>query len=144
MIAAICAKLISNTITPTPLQWGFFTSERKHMEPTSSAVSAGAALGAVAITSMMPGVNGDALIGAFSGAVVFALYTKDVRIVKRLIYMLVSFVMGYLAAPEVMHWTGIQSDVFAAFVASALIVTTALAGIEKIKSFDISQFRKRG
>src|SRR5690606_41079579 len=59
------------------------------MEPTSSAVSAGAAMGAVTITSVLPGVNGDALIGAFAGAVVFALHARDITIPKRLVYMLV-------------------------------------------------------
>lgn len=114
------------------------------MEPTSSAASAGLAFGAVALTSMMPGVNADALIGAFAGAVVFALHTKDVAIIKRLIYMIVSFVVGYLAAPELMRYTGLQSYTVAAFLSAALIVTLALAGIEKIKSFDISQLWKRG
>ncbi len=114
------------------------------MEPTSSAVSAGAAMGAVAVTSMLPGVNGDALIGAFAGAVVFALHAKDVSIIKRLAYMAISFVVGYLAAPEVMRYTGMQSFTLAAFGASATVVTVALAGIDKIKAFDISTFWKRG
>lgn len=114
------------------------------MEPTSSAVSAGLAFGTVALTSMLPGVNGDALIGAFAGAVVFAMHTKDVALVKRLVYMVVSFVVGYLAAPEVMHWTGLRSDSVSAFAASALIVTAALAGIDKIKAFDITSLWKRG
>jgi len=114
------------------------------MEPTSSAVSAGAAMGAVAITSMLPGVNGDALIGAFAGAVVFALHAKEVSIIKRLIYMAISFVVGYLAAPEVMRYTGLQSYTIAAFAASAMIVTAALAGIDKIRAFDITSLWKRG
>ena len=114
------------------------------MEPTSSAASAGFAFGAVYLTSLVPGVNAESLIGAFAGAVVFALYTKDVAIVKRLIYMIVSFIVGYLAAPELMRYTGLQSYTVAAFMSSALIVTCALAGIEKIKSFDIANFWKRG
>lgn len=114
------------------------------MEPTSSAVSAGVAMGAVAFTSLLPGVNGDALIGAFAGAVVFALHSKDISVVKRLAYMVVSFIIGYLAAPEVMRLSGLQSFTIAAFAASALAVTAALAGIEKIKSFDFASFWKRG
>lgn len=114
------------------------------MEPTSSAVSAGVAMGAVAVTSLLPGVNGDALIGAFAGAVVFALHARDISVAKRLIYMLVSFIIGYLAAPEVMRLSGVQSFTIAAFAASALVVTAALAGIEKIKSFDFSSLWKKG
>lgn len=114
------------------------------MEPTSSAVSAGAAMGVVAIASVLPGVNGDALIGAFAGAVVFALHAKDISIIKRLVYMAVSFVVGYLAAPEVMRYSGLQSYTLASFGASAMVVTVALAGIDKIKAFDPFTFWKKG
>lgn len=114
------------------------------MEPTSSAASAAALSGTVALTALMPGVNADALIGAFAGAVVFALHAKDVRIIKRLIYMVVSFVIGYLSVPEVTHWTGLQNPTVAAFAASATVVTLALATIDRIKSFDITSIWKKG
>src|SRR5690606_24329571 len=97
------------------------------MEPTSSAVSAGAAMGAVAITSLLPGVNGDALIGAFAGAVVFALHAKDITLTKRLVYMVVSILLGYMGADEVLQRTGMTSYTLAAFGLSAVIVTLALA-----------------
>jgi hypothetical protein len=114
------------------------------MEPTSSAASAWATMSAVAITSILPGVNGDALIGAFAGAVVFALHAKDLPIIKRLIYMMLSILLGYMGAGEVMHWTGIQSHTIAALVASALIVTALLSGIDKIRQFDITSLWKKG
>ncbi len=114
------------------------------MEPTSSAASAMALSGTVVFTSLLPGVDADALIGAFGGAVVFAMHAKDTRLLKRLIYMVVSFVIGYISVPEVTHWTGIQHPTVAAFAASAIVVTLALASIDKIKSFDIASFWKRG
>lgn len=114
------------------------------MEPTSSAASAAAAMGAVALTSVIPGVNGDALIGAFAGAVVFALHAKDLAIAKRLIYMLVSILLGYMGADEVLRYTGMKSYTLAGFGLSAVIVTLALAGIDRIKQFDIASLFKRG
>lgn len=114
------------------------------MEPTSSATTAATAMGAVAFTSILPGVNGDALIGAFAGAVVFALHAKDLAIIKRLIYMFVSVLLGYLGADEVMRHTGMQSYTLAAFGLSAVVVTLALAGIDRIRSFDITSLFKRG
>lgn len=114
------------------------------MEPTSSATTAVATMGAVAITSALPGVNGDALIGAFAGGVVFALHAKDVAIAKRLIYMLVSILLGYMGADEVMKHTGLTSFTLAAFGLSAVVVTLALAGIDKIKQFDLASLWKRG
>lgn len=114
------------------------------MEPTSSAASAAVAMGAVAATSVLPGVNGDALIGAFAGAVVFALHAKDLPILKRIVYMVVSILLGYLGAGEVLHHTGLQSYTLAAFSLSAVIVTLALASIDRIRKFDITSLWNRG
>lgn len=114
------------------------------VEPTSSAASAATAMGAVAITSLLPGVNGDALIGAFAGAVVFALHAKDLPLAKRLIYMAISILLGYMGAGEVIRHTPLESPAIAAFALSALIVTLALASIDRIRSFDITSFWKRG
>ena len=114
------------------------------VEPTSSASYAATAMGAVAITSILPGVNGDALIGAFAGAVVFALHAKDLSMTKRLVYMAVSILLGYAGAEEVMRHSGVQSYTIASFALSAVIVTLALAGIDRIRNFDITSFWKRG
>lgn len=115
------------------------------IEETSNSLSAATAMGTVALASILPGVNGDALIGAFAGAVVFALHSKDVSIPKRIIYMIVSILLGYLGAGEVMRHTGLQSHTLAAFGLSAVVVTIALASIDKIKAFDIaSLLKKRG
>ncbi|HRL22942.1 putative holin [Alcaligenes sp. SDU_A2] len=114
------------------------------MESTSSAASALATLWAVVMTSLLPGVNGDALIGAFAGATVFALQAKELGLLKRLVYMLISILIGYMGASEVMTQTGLQSWTIAAFGLSSTVVTLALAGIEKIKTFDISTIFKRG
>lgn len=114
------------------------------VEPTSSAGTAAAAMGAVAITSVLPGVNGDALIGAFAGAVVFALHAKDLTITKRLVYMVLSILLGYLGADEVMHRLGMHSYTLASFGLSALVVTAALASIDRIRNFDVTKIFKRG
>ncbi len=112
-------------------------------EPTSSAASAGIAFGAVWITSMLPGVNGDALIGAFAGAALFALHAKDLPIMKRIVYMVISILIGYLGADEVLRQTWLESHTLAAFGLSAVIVTLALATIDRIQNFDITRFLKR-
>lgn len=112
-------------------------------EPTSSAASAGIAFGVVTATSLLPGVNGDALIGAFAGAVVFALHAKDLPALKRIIYMMVSILIGYLGADEVLRQTWLESPTLAAFGLSAVIVTLALASIDRIRDFDITRYWKR-
>lgn len=113
------------------------------LEPTSSAGAAATAMGAVAITSVLPGVNGDALIGAFAGAVVFALHAKNLSVLKRLIYMLISLVIGYFGSPELMHRFGLHSYTIAAFGLSAVVVTIALASIDRIRNFDVTSLFRR-
>lgn len=109
-------------------------------EPASgAAVTAGLGLGAITLTAIAPGVDGDALIGAFAGAAVFAIHSKSLPIYKRLLYMIISMVIGYMGKSEVMLWTGIQSSTIAAFIGSALIVTAALSSIDKIRDFDASK-----
>ncbi len=75
---------------------------------------------------------------------VFALQAKDLGLLKRMVYMLISILIGYLGAGEVMSHTGLQSWTLAAFGLSATVVTLALAGIEKIRTFDITSIFKRG
>lgn len=105
-------------------------------EPTA-ATTAGLGYLVIALTALAPGIDGDALIGAFAGAAVFAIHSKDLPIYKRLLYMLISMTIGYMAAGEVMEWTGLQSSALAAFGAAALVVTAALTAIDKIREFDI-------
>ena len=57
---------------------------------------------------MLPGVDSGALIGAFAGAAVFILHNKDVGVLKRLVYGLVSWFIGYFAAPELGRLVGIK------------------------------------
>ncbi|MVW80164.1 putative holin [Bordetella sp. 02P26C-1] len=111
-------------------------------EPSSVAASV-ATYSGVAIAAAMPGVNGDALIGAFAGAVVFAIHAKDLSIGKRVAYLIVSILVGYLAEDEVTRWTHIQNSALAAFVASAFVVTAALSGIDWLRKLDITSFIKR-
>lgn len=101
-------------------------------------------MGTVAFTAMLPGIDGDALIGAFAGAVVFAMHAKDLAIVKRLVYMAVSVLIGYLGAGEVITHTMVTSPAIAGFSLSAVIVTLTLATIDRIRDFDLTKFWKRG
>lgn len=113
-------------------------------EPTS-AISGAAAVPASALLlgTMLPGVDSGALIGAFAGAAVFILHNKDVGVLKRLIYGLVSWFIGYFAAPELGRLVGIQETVVSAFGAAAVVMTFTVTAIEKIKAADFS-FWKRG
>jgi hypothetical protein len=106
--------------------------------PTTATLPA--AIGAASLT---PGMDGDALIGAFTGAALVVVTSKDMGFIQRATYMLISLVMGYLAAPEIVRATPIRSTGVAAFFAAALVIAVTLQIIEGIKTLDLlSTFRK--
>lgn len=111
-------------------------------EPTSAATAA-ATVAPVLIGLALPSINPEALIGAFGGAVVFMMHAKSYALGKRFVYMVVSIIIGYLATPEVLQQTPIQSEVVAAFFVSLLIVQTSLVIMDFVKGFDLNAFVSR-
>ncbi len=110
-------------------------------EPSTTALAAVSA--GIGFASLFPGIDGNALIGAFTGAALVVVTSKDLSIGKRFAYLVISLIAGYLAAPEVINATPIKSSGVAAFFAAALVITVTLQLIERIKSFDLlSLFRK--
>ncbi|MGV4733209.1 phage holin family protein [Burkholderia sp. JSH-S8] len=112
-------------------------------EPNTTSAAALAA--AIGLAGVAPGIDGDALIGAFAGAALVVVTSKDLGIARRAAYMLISLVMGYLAAPEITHIVPIRSTGVAAFFAAALVITVTLTLIERVKGADLlALFRKGG
>jgi hypothetical protein len=87
--------------------------------------------------SVFTGLDGSALIGAFAGAALFVITSRDVGPWYRLAYLLISLVMGYLLAPEIIAHSFVEQTAVAAFIGGVLCVTIALVAIEKIKQIDI-------
>lgn len=99
---------------------------------------------AITLAGIAPGVDGNALIGAFAGAALVVVTTKEIGVVKRVAYMLISLVMGYLASPEIVNLTPIRSTGVAGFFAAALVITVTLQLIERLKTADLLAFFTRG
>lgn len=112
-------------------------------EPTSTTVVGLLATG-VGVAALLPGVNGDALIGAFAGGTLFAVSAAQVPLWRRIVYLGLSMIAGYLAAEDVQRLIFIRSSGLAAFLAAALVVTLTLAAIERCKTFDFSWLRRGG
>jgi len=106
--------------------------------------TAGAALSTALIAGFAPGIDGNALIGAFAGAALVVVTSKDIGVLTRIAYMLISLVMGYIAAPEIVSATPIRSTGVAGFLAAALVITVTLQLIERMKSVDLLAFLKKG
>ncbi|WP_448132804.1 putative holin [Stenotrophomonas rhizophila] len=98
----------------------------------------------VGLASLLPGIDGDALIGAFAGATLFVVSAKDLPIWKRLVYLAISVVAGYLGGSEVMRLFNVASTGLAAFFCAACVITVTLALIERSGAFDLSRFRRGG
>lgn len=111
-------------------------------EPSTTTLALSAAIG---LASLAPGIDGNALMGAFTGAALVVVTSKDVTTLKRIAYLLISLVMGYLAAPEIVNATPIRSTGVAGFFAAALVIAVTLQLIERVKTVDLfAIFRKGG
>lgn len=111
-------------------------------EPIPSTVAIATSIG---LASLFPGVDGNALIGAFAGAVLVVVSSKDLTLAKRLAYLVISLIVGYQGAQDIVNWTPIHSTGVAAFFGAAGAIVIALQLIERLKSFDLfSLFGKKG
>lgn len=99
-------------------------------EPTSTGSMAALATG-VGLASLIPGIETDAFIGAFAGATLFVVSAKDLSLFKRLVYLAISVVAGYLGGTEVMRRFDVASSGLAAFLCAATIITLTLTLIER-------------
>lgn len=113
-------------------------------EPTSTGgISyAIAAVLAVIFGSQFPIIDPETLIGAVGGGIVFVMFDNTFTILKRLFGMVVSILIGYIGAPELMAHTPIQTPGIAAFIISACLIVATVLILGKIKSGDFSLFRK--
>lgn len=103
-------------------------------EPASSIATAGAVAVTVGAAAWLSQLDSGAVAGAFAGAVTFALTAKDTARVPRVIYALVSLVVGYAAVPDVTALSPITSSFLAAFLVAALMVQTTVTVLDKIKT----------
>lgn len=72
----------------------------------------------ISAASLLPFINGNALLGAVFGAALFATTKKQLRPLQRLSTMLLATGVGYLLAAEVTARTFITNDATAGMVAA--------------------------
>jgi hypothetical protein len=114
-------------------------------EPASATLAVAATLAtATAATTLIPGIDGNALVGAIAGGALFVTSARDLPLARRLAYLIVSAGAGYVSAPEVMQHVAIHSSGVAAFLAGATAVTVTTQVTERIKTLDLSTLFKRG
>lgn len=108
-------------------------------EPSTTAVAAGTA--GLTLASLLIGLDVSALIGAFAGASLFVVSARELSIIERLIYLLISILMGYLVGPTLARhfWPSWDTTALPAFLTAVAVVTFSLRVIEGVKSLDISR-----
>ncbi|HCP54580.1 MAG: hypothetical protein CMK72_01095 [Pseudomonadaceae bacterium] len=106
------------------------------MAEPSSTTAAIAGFFGVGFVGALAGVNAAAAVGALCGALIYFAAAQEVPMAKRLMYFVISFIMGYLFSPVLakarIEWLGIGPIDLpgpAAFIGSALVVTMTLAAI---------------
>ncbi|POA75365.1 putative holin [Pseudomonas sp. GW531-T4] len=114
---------------------------------TSTVVVAGAA--GFAASGLVAGIDVLAVIGALAGALIFFTTTEELPVWKRVLFLVVSFVMGYLFAPAMadVELFGVRPFKYAgpaAFGASVVVVTVALAVIKRRGAMAEPQGRQDG
>lgn len=68
------------------------------LEPTTSTGAASAAVTGVTLVGLFSGLDASVVIGAFAGAVVFVLSSRDIKLWQRCGYFIVSFIIGIYGA----------------------------------------------
>lgn len=106
-------------------------------EPTSTSVAVAATATGIGLTALFPTIDGNALIGSFAGSILFFLISKETYIFSRFGYALVSLIMGYFVAPELVHRQVVNEMAVAAFLSATCVVTVTLGLITKVKTMDM-------
>ena len=88
---------------------------------------------AVAVGAVITQVDGSALIGAFSGAVVYTVIASESSTWRRIVFMFGALVAGYLGAPL---WDDTHTGL-PAFVISSVIILLVLLSHKVVNKLDI-------
>ncbi|SEA27743.1 putative holin [Marinobacterium iners] len=107
-------------------------------EPSTTTAIAVATTG-VGLAAIFPGIDGNALIGAFAGATLFVMSAKELRHWVRGVYLMISLVMGYIAAPEITSLTFIEQTGVASFLGSVFCISATLPMIRQLEDGNLIQ-----
>lgn len=104
-------------------------------EPSSTATMALTAT--IGLASILPGIDGNALIGAFAGATLFVLTSKELGLITRFLYLFISLLMGYMLVPSVLAHTPIQEPALAGFIGGLFCITLGIKGKQYIETANL-------
>lgn len=100
------------------------------MAEPSITVVAGPAVVGITTAALLPGVDLNAVIGAWAGALFFVTWAKNLSAWARLGYLIVSWIGGYFAAVELVGQAVTKYTGLPALLAAAVIVTALISVVE--------------
>ena len=112
-------------------------------EPSTTAVTVAASTG-IGLAAMFPGIDGNALIGAFAGATLFVMSARELSLWVRAVYLLISVTMGYIAAPELVSHLPIKETGVTGFIGGLLCITVAAPLVRRLESIDLISLIRGG
>ncbi|MDX8255268.1 putative holin [Acinetobacter pittii] len=109
-------------------------------EPTSTTAATTTGLAAV---SLLPFINGNALLGAVLGAAFVAYFENNLSPKKRIMFMLLCVGFGYLLGPEITSRTEyITSDATASMIAAIFSIYILIKLLDWVKESTLAQLWK--
>lgn len=109
-------------------------------EPSSTVAATGAMI-SIAALSVFSGVDVPTLMGATAGASLFVTSAKDLNLGSRIIYLLISLCMGYLAGPSLLG-NYFEHPAVCSFIAAACTVGFGLKLINSVDQIDLEKITK--
>ena len=104
------------------------------MTDISSGTIAAAGLGGVSAASLIPGVDLEAVIGAFAGALFFMVMSKDLSWKARAANFLFSWIGGYFFAAEVVAREWATTSALPALLGGRFIVAFCVSIMEFVQT----------
>lgn len=105
-------------------------------EPSTTAIALTTATG-ISLASVVFGLDADTAIGSFAGATLFITSTQELTLKTRILYLIISIVMGYFVAGEILKNTFIASPAVAGFIGGLTSITIGLLIIKQLQDGDL-------
>ncbi|EPQ0480622.1 putative holin [Pseudomonas aeruginosa] len=100
-------------------------------EPSGAAAVAG--LVGIGASALIPGIDANAVIGAFAGAIFFVVYAKEISPWARLGYFAASWIVGYYVAGEVIGREWARTSGLVAFGGALFCVAVGTSLLEWVQ-----------
>lgn len=98
-------------------------------EPSTGALAVTAAVG-MTTASLIPGVDMNAVVGGFAGAMFFVVFAKELTVWAKIGYFIASWVLGYYVSSEIINRNWASTSGLVAFFGALFCVVVCISLLE--------------